>query len=207
MSTDPRIGLLAAHDELTIFESDRKIALAKPGNRKSDAERVVAGALEIVGRVAVFRLCRSFDEPLELVETQKIGVRPKGQFRHPHGPFAKRQWFRAPIRQPVGIIWDAESQPTSHDNCCKGLKGVYSSTMRDDGPHTAVPVEMESEAVLRARLESLRREHRDLDEAIEALEAKGTGDPLTIRRLKKQKLALKDRIRLIEDELTPDIIA
>ena len=30
---------------------------------------------------------------------------------------------------------------------------------------------------------------------------------LTIRRLKKQKLALKDQIRVIEDDLTPDIIA
>ena len=69
------------------------------------------------------------------------------------------------------------------------------------------PVEMEAEEVLRARLEALRLEHRDLDEAIEALEAKTTGDPLTIRRLKKQKLALKDRIRHIEDELLPDIIA
>jgi len=69
------------------------------------------------------------------------------------------------------------------------------------------PVEMKAEEVLRARLEALRVEHRDLDEAIEALESKGTGDPLTIRRLKKQKLALKDRIRHIEDELLPDIIA
>jgi hypothetical protein len=61
--------------------------------------------------------------------------------------------------------------------------------------------------VLRVRLEVLDREHRDLDAAIRALEERGTGDALTIRRLKKQKLALKDRIRQIEDELNPDIIA
>jgi len=79
--------------------------------------------------------------------------------------------------------------------------------MKDEGSHMTPPVEMEAEEVLRARLEALRVEHRDLDEAIEALEAKSTGDPLTIRRLKKQKLALKDRIRHIEDELLPDIIA
>jgi hypothetical protein len=30
---------------------------------------------------------------------------------------------------------------------------------------------------------------------------------LTLRRLKKQKLSLKDAITRIEDELTPDIIA
>ncbi|WP_073327626.1 YdcH family protein [Wenxinia saemankumensis] len=62
--------------------------------------------------------------------------------------------------------------------------------------------------VLRVKLEVLRREHRDLDEAIHALEARGpAADVLTIRRLKKQKLGLKDRIAQLEDRLTPDIIA
>lgn len=69
------------------------------------------------------------------------------------------------------------------------------------------PGEMQTEEVLRVKLEVLRREHRDLDEAIRALEERATGDPLTIKRLKKQKLQLKDRIALIEDRLTPDIIA
>lgn len=67
--------------------------------------------------------------------------------------------------------------------------------------------EMMTEEVLQMKLEMLRREHRDLDEAIGALEAKGTADALTLRRLKKQKLGLKDRIAMIEDRLTPDIIA
>ncbi|ABF63344.1 YdcH family protein [Ruegeria sp. TM1040] len=66
---------------------------------------------------------------------------------------------------------------------------------------------MANEDVLRVELEVFRREHRDLDEAIEALEEKGTADALTIRRLKKQKLVLKDKIALIEDRLLPDIIA
>jgi hypothetical protein len=66
---------------------------------------------------------------------------------------------------------------------------------------------MDHVEVLRVRLQVLEREHRDLDEAIRALEERGTGDVFTIRRLKKQKLALKDRIRQIEDELNPDIIA
>jgi len=69
------------------------------------------------------------------------------------------------------------------------------------------PMDMVSDEVLAIRLEVLRREHRDLDEAIRALEDKGTGDQLTIRRLKKQKLQLKDRMQQIEDRLTPDIIA
>ncbi|MGR3363353.1 MAG: YdcH family protein [Maritimibacter harenae] len=69
------------------------------------------------------------------------------------------------------------------------------------------PYEMKHEDVLRVELEVLRREHRDLDEAITALETEGRADVLTIRRLKKQKLALKDQIARIEDELFPDIIA
>lgn len=68
--------------------------------------------------------------------------------------------------------------------------------------------EMNSDEVLRVKLEVLRREHRDLDEAIHALEAKGgVACQFTVKRLKKQKLTLKDRIALIEDRLTPDIIA
>lgn len=61
--------------------------------------------------------------------------------------------------------------------------------------------------VLRVKLEVLRREHRDLDDAIHALEESGRADQLRLRRLKKQKLHLKDQIAQIEDELTPDIIA
>lgn len=67
---------------------------------------------------------------------------------------------------------------------------------------------MDEAEVLRVEIEVLRREHRELDEAIRALEeAPGVPDVLTIRRKKKEKLVLKDRIRLIEDRLLPDIIA
>ena len=66
---------------------------------------------------------------------------------------------------------------------------------------------MKTDEVLQVELEVFRRQHRDLDEAIEALQSKGTSDQLTIKRLKKRKLRLKDIIRLIEDRLTPDIIA
>ena len=67
--------------------------------------------------------------------------------------------------------------------------------------------ELNFDDMLRIKLEVLRREHRDLDEAIHALEASARADHLTLRRLKKQKLQLKDRIQLIEDQLLPDIIA
>lgn len=68
-------------------------------------------------------------------------------------------------------------------------------------------IAMKSEDVLRVELEVFKREHRDLDEAIRALQETGTADQITLQRLKKKKLALKDRIALIEDRLLPDIIA
>ena len=66
---------------------------------------------------------------------------------------------------------------------------------------------MDETEVLRVELEVLKREHRELDDAIQALEIEGAHDMLTIRRRKKEKLILKDRIRLLEDRLLPDIIA
>ncbi len=68
-----------------------------------------------------------------------------------------------------------------------------------------------NEQELRKRLASLRSEHRDLDVAIAALAEAGAQngfvDQLQMARLKKRKLALKDRIAAIEDVLLPDIIA
>ncbi len=69
------------------------------------------------------------------------------------------------------------------------------------------PPQMNRNEVLKVELETLRCEHRDLDDAIAALDGSGRAESLTARRLKKQKLALKDQIARIEDELTPDIIA
>jgi hypothetical protein len=62
-------------------------------------------------------------------------------------------------------------------------------------------------AELELELSRLKQEHRDLDTAIEALERMVAGDQLQVQRLKKRKLALKDRINRLEDQLTPDIIA
>ena len=56
-------------------------------------------------------------------------------------------------------------------------------------------------------LEQLRVEHRDLDDAIGALTTQARMDQLQMARLKKKKLALKDRIMRLEDQLIPDIIA
>ncbi len=65
----------------------------------------------------------------------------------------------------------------------------------------------EERAVLSIQLERLREEHRDLDAAVEALLLAGQADQLQLQRLKKRKLALRDRLTQLEDALTPDIIA
>lgn len=69
------------------------------------------------------------------------------------------------------------------------------------------PAKMEQNEVLRVKLAVLKQDHRDLDDAIAALHDNGLTDVLTLQRLKRQKLALKDRIAALEDRITPDIIA
>ena len=66
---------------------------------------------------------------------------------------------------------------------------------------------MKTDDVLRVELEVFRTDHRALDDAIKELVDVGTSDQLMLRRLKKQKLWLKDRITVIAARLTPDIIA
>jgi len=65
----------------------------------------------------------------------------------------------------------------------------------------------EEERELREELGRLQQEHRDLDAAIAALALSPGSDLVQVQRLKKRKLLLRDRIRAIEDRLTPDIIA
>lgn len=60
---------------------------------------------------------------------------------------------------------------------------------------------------LRARLEQLHLEHRDLDDVIQRLMDDGAPDLIQIQRLKKRKLALKDLIARLESGIIPDIIA
>jgi len=65
----------------------------------------------------------------------------------------------------------------------------------------------EEERTLREQLARLQQEHRDLDAAIAALAFSPGYDLIQVQRLKKRKLVLRDKIRQIEDQLTPDIIA
>jgi hypothetical protein len=59
----------------------------------------------------------------------------------------------------------------------------------------------------RRRIAELKQEHRDLDDVIARLAVEPVQDELQMRRLKKRKLQLKDRILRLECQLTPDIPA
>ena len=60
---------------------------------------------------------------------------------------------------------------------------------------------------IRDQLNEIEIEHRDLDLVIAHVLENPPPDELHIRRLKKRKLGLKDRIILLEQMLTPDIPA
>jgi hypothetical protein len=70
-----------------------------------------------------------------------------------------------------------------------------------------LPLTEEQEAQFGLELAAKRQEHADLDAAIATLAASGLADQMLLQRLKKRKLALKDRIVQLENLLLPDIIA
>lgn len=75
-------------------------------------------------------------------------------------------------------------------------------------PETLQTVDMSEQEQAEIRLEfaRLKQEHADFDAAINAMVATGC-DPLQIQRMKKKKLVLKDRLKVLEDRIIPDIIA
>lgn len=64
----------------------------------------------------------------------------------------------------------------------------------------------EREALLK-KLEDLRSQHRELDDAITKLSKTSHANQVEIQGLKKRKLKLKDQISTFENQLLPDIIA
>jgi hypothetical protein len=64
----------------------------------------------------------------------------------------------------------------------------------------------QEQAEIRLEFAKLKQDHADFDAAINAMMETGC-DPLQIQRMKKKKLALKDRLRQIENRIIPDIIA
>jgi hypothetical protein len=75
------------------------------------------------------------------------------------------------------------------------------------GRFSMLPLDKEQEAQLGLELATKRQEHADLDAAIHTLTQSALADRMLIQRLKKRKLALKDRIVQLENILLPDIIA
>lgn len=65
----------------------------------------------------------------------------------------------------------------------------------------------EQEIALRNKIETLKERHRNLDDVIAKLYETAQVDELQLRRLKKDKLMLRDQIAMLEDMLYPDIIA
>ena len=96
---------------------------------------------------------------------------------------------------------------------CYGLRaGGLRFRTRPDwrffAPETLQTVAMSDQEQTEIRLEyaKLKQDHTDFDAAINAMIATGC-DPLQIQRMKKKKLALKDRMKALEDKIIPDIIA
>jgi hypothetical protein len=85
--------------------------------------------------------------------------------------------------------------------------GSFAKVRRPGRSEPAVAMTQEEERELREQLARLQQEHRDLDAAIAALAFSPGSDLIQVQRLKKRKLVLRDTIRRIEDQLTPDIIA
>lgn len=69
------------------------------------------------------------------------------------------------------------------------------------------PLEPEKHRALRRRLELLTAEHRALDEEIRALAGASYVDQIGLRRLKKQKLHLREEIERIKSAMIPDLNA
>ena len=57
------------------------------------------------------------------------------------------------------------------------------------------------------QLNEMEQEHSDLDQILIQLEEKQTIDFLEIKRIKKRKLILKDKITYLKNRIQPDIIA
>ena len=86
-----------------------------------------------------------------------------------------------------------------------GPSDVLKTSEKSDD--AAVVDKAQQEQALKQKLVEMKSKHRLIDTQITALTEMGSTDMLKIGRLKKQKLLLKDKIVIIEDQITPDIIA
>jgi len=63
------------------------------------------------------------------------------------------------------------------------------------------------EVAMFRRLDALRQKHRKLDDEISHISKTNPNDQVSLYRLKKEKLGLRDEISGLESTLYPDIIA
>lgn len=64
----------------------------------------------------------------------------------------------------------------------------------------------QEQAEIRLSLARLKQEHTDFDLAINAMIQSGCNQ-LSVQRMKKKKLAIKDQLQNLENRIIPDIIA
>ncbi len=88
------------------------------------------------------------------------------------------------------------------------LELVVEEAQVDDLEPTVRELPISAEVVAwRGEMALLKQEHKDLDDSIQALELVPVPDQILIARMKRKKLALRDRIATVEDKINPDIIA
>ena len=66
---------------------------------------------------------------------------------------------------------------------------------------------MDHQEILKQQLERLEHEHHDLDGMIDKMLQEALVDQVSVQRLKKRKLLLKDQISSLRSKVLPDIIA
>ena len=95
-----------------------------------------------------------------------------------------------------------------HSSKDEGGEGSGLSVVNgSQSPETPRAGEAGADKITANKLAVLRQQHRELDEAIQAMVTEGTLDQLLLTRMKKKKLMLRDQITRIEDDILPDIIA
>lgn len=208
------LGLAPADDELAILDRDRQVGLAKPGDGQGDAEAVFGGLFDVERGIAVISRFRgAFHEAFELIEAQKEGMCGKGQFAHLRHVLGSSDTWQGPgfggLAQDMVCLTSGGKRSATRKAFRRSPELLWSGSVKSRLEKTDMNAhfEMDDVEMMQVRLGVLRQEHRDLDEAIHAMEISGRSDQLRLRRLKKQKLMLKDQIARIEDILTPDIIA
>lgn len=96
---------------------------------------------------------------------------------------------------------------TSNDDKKPSLRVISGTPPPEQEDAKTAPAEADNDEGLLLRLTEYEQEHKDLDFAIAAIEERMPYDRISLQRMKKRKLVLKDKIVELKDKLHPDIIA